>query len=167
MQEFKFKQADDETYAVMGYAGDEKNVVIPDSYYGQPITIIFDGVFRFHTEIETVHIPETVTDIGEFVFEGCENLRQIVLPKGLTNLWGNTFARSGIEEITLPEGIMSIATGTFTDCKNLRKVVCSDRLWKIRAWAFGGCDNLTEVVHGPKTEISPDAFKQRPQMRYN
>ena len=31
---------------------------------------------------------------------------------------------------------------------------------KISAWAFGGCENLTELVHGPDVEVSPLAFEE-------
>ncbi|MBQ9211458.1 MAG: leucine-rich repeat domain-containing protein [Clostridia bacterium] len=161
MQEFRFKQVEDETFCLMAYQGDEKEVFIPNTHYGQPVTIIFDGVFRFHPEIESIHIPKTVTDLGEFVFEGCDNLRHIKLPEGLKDMWGNTFARRGIEEITIPGSVMSLASGTFTDCKNLKKVVCRSGMKKIRAWAFAGCNQLKEFIHDSDVEISAEAFTRR------
>ena len=32
----------------------------------------------------------------------------------------------------------------------------------IRAWAFGGCDQLTELITGNGVKISPLAFEKRP-----
>ena len=87
MQEFSFKVMEDETFAVTGYTGDEKEVVIPDTHWGKPVTVLFDGLFSGHAEIERVRIPDTVTDIGEFVFDGCRNLRQISLPAGRTGTY--------------------------------------------------------------------------------
>lgn len=156
MQEFIFKQIEDGSYCAMRYKGDEEIVVIPE--YATGVSILNDNLFRGHKEITEIRIPDSVTDIGEFVFDGCENLRQIKLPAQLKCLWGHTFTRSGIEEIALPDGIISIPPFAFKDCKNLKRVVCNAGLKKIYAWAFSGCDNLEEVVYGPNVEVSPDAF---------
>ena len=118
-------------------------------------------MFAGHSEITSVKIPDTVTQIGGFVFDGCENLRQITLPKNLTDMWGYAFVRSGIEEIILPEHVRSIVSFTFKDCKNLKKVVCNKDLKKIYSWAFGGCEQLTDFQHGPDVEISPQAFDEK------
>lgn len=160
MQEFYFRRVDDGTYCITGYVGDEADVVIPDD---KVFTIINDRIFRGHDEIRSIRIPDTVTDMGEFVFDGCVNLRHLELPAQLKTLWGLTFVRCGIEEIVLPDGLRIIPPFAFKDCKNLRKVVCGPRLEKIYAWAFGGCDKLKEegVIHEPGVEISPQAFERR------
>ena len=158
MQDFIFKQIEDSTYCVVKYRGDESEVVIPDN---RNITVLFYKLFSGHKEITCVHIPDTVTDLGEFVFDGCENLRRIKLPSRRTSLWGYTFCRSGFEEIVLPDGLSSLPPFAFKDCKNLRKVVCGAGMRKIHAWAFGGCDRLEEVVCGPDVEISPEAYKTK------
>ena len=140
----------------LNYQGDEPNVVIP----ARPgLRILADQLFLGHTEIVSVQIPDSVTDIGEFVFDGCVALREIRLPAGLRSLWGHSFARCGIEEITLPDGLTDIPPFAFKDCKALRRVVCSTGMKRIHAWAFGGCERLTEVVCGPDVEISPDAYR--------
>ena len=68
MQEFQYKMLEDETFAVTGYSGEEKEVVIPDTHWGKPVTVLFDSLFSGHAEIESIQIPDTVTDIGEFLF---------------------------------------------------------------------------------------------------
>ena len=123
MQEFLFSPTDDGTYSVSGCKGDEANVLIPDSYGSGVITVIGDKLFSGHKEIESVHIPDTVTNMGEFIFDGCENLRHIDLPAQLECLWGYTFFRCGNEEIILPDKLVTIPPFAFKDCKNLRKVV--------------------------------------------
>ena len=162
MQNFTYKLIEDGTYCVTTYQGDEETVVIPDN---QNITILYDDLFKGHSEITSVHIPDTVTDMGEFVFDGCENLRHVILPAQLENLWGHTFTRSGIEEITLPGRVRSIPPFAFKDCRQLKKVVCSPGLKKIHAWAFGGCSQLETVVHGPDVEVSPQAYVSKKQGR--
>lgn len=160
MQEFFFRQADDETYAIMGYQGDEAEVVIPATHGGKPVTILFDDLFEGHKEIVSVEIPNTVTNLGEFLFSGCENLRRISLPESLESIWPYAFAYSGIDEITLPDSLTSIAPFTFKDCKNLRKVVCGAGMKKIHGKAFLGCEKLTEFHCGQGVEINKDAFEE-------
>ena len=160
MNEFLYQMNYDEaSYTVMHYNGRAEDAVIPGSFLGKPVTIIFDKLFAGHAELRSVSIPDTVTDLGEFVFDGCLNLRRVDLPSGLLYLWGYTFCRCGIEEIVLPDQVRVIPSYAFKDCKRLRKVVCGSGLKKISPWAFGGCEQLAEVVHGPDVVISPKAFE--------
>lgn len=161
MQEFMFAPVGDGTYSVSGYKGDEKDVVIPDSYGSGVITVIGDKLFSGHKEIESVHIPDTVTNMGEFIFDGCKNLRRMDLPSQLECLWGYTFVRCGIEEITLPDKLVTLPPFAFKDCKNLRKVVCGKGLKKVYSWAFSGCDQLTEFIYSDHVEVSPKAFESK------
>ena len=102
MQDFIFSQMEDYTFCVARYKGDEAEVVIPDN---RNVTVLFDKLFAGHKEITSVHIPDAVTDLGEFLFDGCENLKTIKLPSGLKSLWGYTFCRSGFEEIIADDNV--------------------------------------------------------------
>lgn len=161
MQNFLFNPVEDHTYSIVGYEGDEQIVVIPDNYGGTNVTVICDKVFAGHDEITSISVPDTVTDMGEFIFEGCYNLKHIKLPSELRYLWGYTFCRCGIEEIVLPDKLRSIPPFAFKDCKNLKRVVCGADMKKIYSWAFAGCDSLEKVVYGDDVVISPDAFKDK------
>ena len=107
MEEFSFQlNYDEQSYAVRQYYGEAEEVVIPEMFLGKPVTILFDKLFTGHTEIRSVSIPDTVTDLGEFVFDGCFRLRELELPSGFRYLWGYTFCRSGLEEIILPDSMI-------------------------------------------------------------
>ena len=165
MSEFFYQMNyDEKSYTVTQYTGHAENVVIPAFFLGKPVTILFDKLFAGHPEIRSVSIPDSVTDLGEFVFDGCLNLRRIALPPGLMYLWGYTFCRCGLEEIRLPDPIKIIPSYAFKDCKQLKKVICGTGMKKISAWAFGGCDQLAEVMYGAGVEISPRAFEQNPDI---
>lgn len=159
MQNFYYKHLEDDTYAVMSYEGDEEKVVIPEVYLGKPVTILYDKLFKGHSELKEITIPDCITDLGGWQFDGCLNLKHVKLPEKLRNLWQYAFVRSGIEEITIPEGVVDISPFAFKDCKNLKKVVCADSLKSISSWAFEGCDNLKELVVSENTKVSPKAFQ--------
>jgi len=134
MQDFTFQQFDSASICVTGYRGDEAEVRIPDSFWGMPVCILADGLFSGHSEIVSVHIPDTVTEMGEFLFDGCSQLRRIRLPSSLEHLWGRSFVRSGLEELILPDRLTTLPP-------------------------FAGCSSLTELIHGPNVEIRPTAFQ--------
>lgn len=161
MQELEYKLVDDGTYCVSGYMGNDAVVEVPAAVDQIPVTVIADGVFKGHPELTELRLPDCITDLGEFVFDGCVNLRRLKLPAGLCRLWGYTFVRSGLEELELPAGVRSIPPFCFKDCKNLRKLVCGAGMKKINAWAFGGCDQLEELVCGPGVELHPQAFMSK------
>ena len=160
MQQFFYRFLEDGTYCVTEYQGDEADVIIHDTYRSKPVTVLFDRLFKGHTEITSVKIPDTITDIGSFVFDGCTSLKHIELPPSLINMWDSAFARSSIEEIVLPDKITSIVPFTFKDCKELKRVVCNPELKKIHAWAFHGCSSLKDFQCSEDTVVSEDAFKE-------
>ena len=163
MAEFSYQlNYDEQSYAVVGYRGNDERVVIPETFLGKPVTILFDKLFAGHGEIREIEIPDAVTDLGEFLFDGCAGLRRIRLPESLRYLWGYTFVRCGLEEIRLPDALQAIPSYAFKDCAQLRKVICGAGMKKIHPWAFGGCPLLRELVHGPDVEISPQAFDENP-----
>ena len=161
MGDFSFQiNYDEASYSVTRYVGTGEDVVIPETFLGKPVTILFDKLFAGHAQIQSVQIPDTVTDLGEFLFDGCLWLRHLKLPSGLLYLWGYTFCRCGLEEICLPDSLQVVPSYAFKDCKELKRVVCGTGLKKISAWAFGGCGQLTELVYGKEVEVSPLAFEQ-------
>ena len=167
MQTFQYRLIENGTFCITAYEGDESEVVIPEKVGGKPVTVLYDRLFSGHPEITSVKIPDCVTDIGSFVFDGCINLKRIDLPASLVYMWDAAFARCGVEEIELPENVVSIVPFTFKDCKNLRRFICNKNLRKICAWAFHGCSSLTDFSASESTEISPEAFKEKELISYN
>jgi hypothetical protein len=55
-----------------------------------------------------------------------------------------------LKEIVIPEGITEIRSNCFINCKNLEKVVLPSTLKLIDTNAFYGCDNLKEVIYNGK-----------------
>lgn len=159
MQKFTFEWVEDDSYCAMSYTGDEAEVEIPASHCDKPVTILYDGLFRGHAEITSVRIPDSVTTLGGFVFEGCENLRRVKLPNRLENMWQYAFARSSVEELVVPGTVRTIVPFTFKDCKRLKKVTCLPGLKEVCSWAFEGCDQLDEFYTAPGVKISPLLFE--------
>lgn len=158
MQSYYYKRVDDGSFSVVEYDGNDIDVIIPEMHAGQPVTVLYDRLFRGHAEIRSLAIPDTVTDIGAFVFDGCRELTKLRLPAGLKYMWPYAFCRSSLEEIILPKGIRTIAPHTFQECKKLKRIVCNSGLKEIKALAFEGCSKDLEIIHDGHVKINPRAL---------
>ncbi len=79
--------------------------------------------YNFHSEIENVVIAEGVTNIGQFAFYGCENLKNITIADTVTAIGSNVFCECyALKEIVIPAGVSEIDTGTFWACDNLMAI---------------------------------------------
>ena len=63
---------------LMGYVGDDTEIVLPDSYQGE--SYLIDAYCFYKCEyLTSITIPVSVTSIGEWAFYGCTNLANITI----------------------------------------------------------------------------------------
>lgn len=85
------------------YIGNETVVTVPDT-----VKIIGDYAFNNCTMIEEIIIPKGVTEIHAGAFSGCTNLKHIILPSSLTTIKDYAFnGCSSLKEITIPKSVTS------------------------------------------------------------
>ncbi|KIR03563.1 Cell surface protein [Lachnospiraceae bacterium TWA4] len=163
MYEFYYKMNDDEiSYTITGCTGEGEEAIFPTN---MNYTVIFDDIFKGHKELKKVVFPDTVRDIGAFVFDGCENLKELTLPSYLENLWQYALTRCGIEEIVVPGSVERIVPFTFNECKQLHTVYFRQGTKKIWGKAFNNCTNLKDVyLPSSIEEISDTAFEGCPNV---
>ena len=83
----EFYLIDDSEYQVIGIGTcKDKDIVIPHTYKGKPVTWIPTGAFMNCTQIESIVIPKSVTRIDNLSFEGCTSLERVVFEN--TSHWG-------------------------------------------------------------------------------
>lgn len=136
-----------------------KSVAIPDS-----VTDIggrHGGVFQGCKSLERVNIPETVTNVGQKTFQDCSSLKEIKIPSKVTAIPFGLFWRCGnLTRVTLPDGISSIGNYAFADCTNVTLECFPESLKTVGAYAFKDCESL-EGLTVPKsvTTIGRGAFR--------
>lgn len=139
---------------ITGYSGREKTVIIPEEIDGKPVTTIATGCFAGNNHIETVLIPDTVTQIGRAVFKNCRNLRSVRLPGGIEEIPQGAFAYcKKLETIAIPWECETIGAEAFYHCTSLRtverlEVTDPDNNFQvvfIEEAAFEGCTKLEEL----------------------
>ena len=68
---------------ITGYSGNATALYIPGEIDGHEVVAIGDRAFENRTDLRTVMIPDSVTEIEEVAFRGCSNLVNITLSKNL------------------------------------------------------------------------------------
>ena len=97
-------------------------------------------------------IPNSVTEIGTYVFSGCTSLTSIVIPNSVTEIGAYAFSGcTSLTSIVIPDGVTEIGTYTFYDCTSLTSIVIPDGVTYIGRYAFSGCTSLTNVVFENKS----------------
>ena len=109
--------------------------------------------------LESIEIPDKVTEILEWTFHGCKNLKNVVLGKGCISILENAFGNTAIENITIPESVKHIGPNAFRNCSALCSVSLPKDLECIEMFAFAECVNLKSItIPGNVTEIKPHTF---------
>ncbi len=144
-------------YAKRLYLNNElvTNVVIP-----QGVTIISDYAFDGYSELISVTIPDSVTSIGKYAFQGCDNLTGIVLPDSVTNIGVELFGGcTNLTSVKLSKGLKTVPHNAFYGCSKLTDVFLPEGLTTIGGYAFYGCSSLTELkIPDSVTSIGYHAF---------
>lgn len=92
---------------------------------------------------QVFHLPDTLTRIGNHMFEGCTSLTAVVLPQKITHIGNNAFSKcSSLTSIVLPESITHIGDDAFSVCSSLTNITLPGGLLYIGDNPFSACDAL-------------------------
>lgn len=70
-------------------------------------------------ELQQITVADTVTGLGNFTFSGCQSAA-FTLPETLQRLGAYVFENcEGLHTITLPRNVMQVGTGAFSGCSDL------------------------------------------------
>ena len=96
---------------------------------------------------EMISVPDGVTKIGNYAFQGQSNILQVTLPEGVTKIGDGAFAWcEGLIKINLPDSLTTMGTAAFTGCRSLISVVIPEGVEKLEYNTFCECNSLIEVT---------------------
>ena len=75
----------------------------------QVTTIPYDSFEEFRV-LESLELPEGLLEIGSYAFNGCQKLKNVVLPSSLKTIESGAFKRCGFKGIDVPESVESIGS---------------------------------------------------------
>ena len=135
--DYTYNALDDGTIEITGYSGSAENIVIPAQIDGKSVTRIGNNAFEKSSAKEIV-IPDSVTDIEQYAFEGCTSLSDITLPDSLTSIGLSAFEScTALTDIALPDSLTYIDGFAFANCTSLKTVTVPASVTFIGGWAFG------------------------------
>ena len=142
------------------------------------------GSFANNIELQTIHLPNTISTIPAGTFHNCPNLEVVILGTGVQTIEDNVFGQSpklreinlpeglttmnqpglkdgSIKKITIPGSLKDIDMACFFECLSLESVIINEGIEIIYQAAFGSCTSMKEVIL-PSTlqEILQVAFAQ-------
>lgn len=169
---------------VIGLNVGSTNIIVPSSTIidgrEYKITSIGDNAFENLRRIETVTLPNTITNIGTEAFKGCSYLYDINIPskasisdnafvecQNLTFVhFGNELTKIGngafmgckyLYDITIPSGVKNIGDNAFLGCYDLKTASLPESVTYIGTNAFSGCNNLEIKINNKSENVKVGA----------
>ena len=132
-----------------------KSIILPPS-----VTQINYRVFADCSNLTSIYIPDSVTTIDMYAFYNCSSLTRIDIPHSVTSIGDSAFQGcSSLTHIDIPRGVTRIGIGTFWGCSSLTNIDIPDSVTKIEMCAFYQCSSLTFIdVPDGVTSIGDSAF---------
>ena len=92
-----------------------------------------------------ISFPETLTEVGDYAFQNCENLRgNIVFPSGVKKIGQFAFDESGFDgKVVFNEGLEYIGDGAFQFTKITGDLIIPDTVTVVGSSAFSYCIELS------------------------
>ena len=128
--------------------------------YFTGITTIPVGCFSEFELLTSIVLPEQLTHIESYAFDGCISLPAITIPQSVESIDDRAFRScSSLMSIDIPDSVTEMGLSVFEGCTSLSEARLSDNLTVIQWYTFSGCERLSEL-HLPArlTIIGNDAF---------
>lgn len=167
--DFSYALNDDDTYSIYKYYGNETDLTLPASVFGEKVTSIYENAFS-NSELTSVIIPENYQIIGENAFYNCRNLIEVNFPStlvsigsyafyncssletadlsdasSLTKISSWAFYNTAIKSVNSPISLTTIGNSAFEACGSLERVALSEKLKNISNRLFYGCASLSDI----------------------
>jgi len=158
-------------YAMFADCTNLVHVTIPNS-----VTRIEEFAFANCSSLTDIIVPNGVTSVGSYAFSRCTSMQYNVYDnaKYLGNaenpyillvetnsreitsckihpqtkvICGNSFYNHiNLIDVTIPDGVIEIGDSAFRYCNSMPCITIPDTVDRIKAFAFGDCPSLTEII---------------------
>lgn len=151
--------SDGESYYVYGF-GVRGDLVIPSEVNNKLVTKIDSKGFQFYP-ITSLTIPDSVTSIGDYAFEGCEKITSLTIPGTVVSIGEDAFhACNGLTNVIIENGVKNIGNYAFRGCRGLISISIPDSITVINDRVFETCTSLESItIPNSVTSIGARAFE--------
>lgn len=117
------------------------NIEIPEG-----VTRIESFCFDGFGSLRTVQLPSSLLAISDYAFSSCKRLRGLDLPDSLRLIRQGAFSQCAkLAMVKIPSGVLEIEDSTFSFCTSLETIEIPDTVSSIGAEAFAGCEKLRKL----------------------
>lgn len=137
----------------------ESSAGLTNATVAEGIEVVGDRTFRRCANLETVALPNTLTEIGPAVFQSCSKLANITIPESVTTIGEGAFQEcASLESINIPSGVTRIEKNVFRNT-GLTSVEFHAGVTYFGNYAFRDCEELTEIIiNAPTFTVESDTF---------
>lgn len=97
---------------IISYDGEDTEVIIPEEIENLPVEKIQKKAFLSKKKIRKIVLPGTLSEIGDWAFTYCDQLREVVFPKKKISLGKNIFSGDKhLQSITISGSLKEKKTG--------------------------------------------------------
>ena len=126
--------------------GEDGKVVIPSAINGEPVTALGDSLYKGNTNLKEIVIPSSVTNINFSAFEDCTNLNKFTIESTI------------IEDGKITKDL-TFGTSVFKGCTALKNFEVPERAVTLGSYTFENCTALKEVNFTANIDLSNALFK--------
>ena len=150
---------------LLGYKGNDKELTLPATLGGKPVTEIWQNAFSMLGDVrgesmDKVVIPEGVKRIGEMAFFECGELSTVVLPDSLESIGEGAFYSCALRKVKIPASVSVIPANCFARCQWMTAVEIPEGVVEIQEDAFYNSSLKKISLPASVTEIHPTAFSR-------
>lgn len=143
---------------ITAYTGNSRYVEIPSSIDGNVVVRIGDKAFE-KSDVSSVKIPSTVTEIGRQAFSYCKSLSSVTIPNSVGIIESYAFdGCSKLSGLILPNSLSVIETYTFRGCTSIKDLKIPNNVTEIKNNAFVNCNKLNVTIGANVESIGRSAF---------
>lgn len=139
---------------LLGYAGSETEIVLPNDLQDGLAYSIADYAFAYNTDIKSVIVPGKASHIGKGAFLGCKSMTHFALTSYRTSIDALAFFECAkLEKIYLDCLVESIGDNLFAGCKRIKEISLPGSLKAIGAFPFADCKGLCSISFSGDVEM--------------
>ena len=114
---------------------------------GEGITRLGNYLFNGLNQVESITLPSTLTAIGNNSVAGMQKVTAVALPEGLQSIGEYAFQSwRGLTSLTLPSTLQSIGNSAFSGCSSVPSLTVPGSVKTIGSYVFNGWTSLTDLT---------------------
>ena len=122
------------------YINDGTELAVAPKVGGSPQNIsAYQGDLVIPEEVSIEGKTYKVTTIGEYAFNSCNQLTSVIIPNSVTTINGYAFQGSGLKSITIPNSVTTVKGRVFQSCSSLASVTIPNSVTTLGEGAFYKC----------------------------